>query len=112
MEVKMENLLNVFPDLSAEEQTELQARLAKTIEAARQNVFKDKQHALTEAFFNLLEPARRKQLEAEVHALQATKDADIFRAQILLMLLAAFHNGMLYELGLQKLTTNAVKKDH
>jgi hypothetical protein len=59
-----------------------------------------------------LEPARRKQLEAEVHALQATQDTGMFRAQILLMLLAAFHNDMQYELGLQKLTTNAVKKDH
>jgi hypothetical protein len=100
---QFENLLNVFPDLSTEEQREIQARLAKVIEAARQNVLKEKQTSLTEAFFNLLEPARRKQLDAEIDSLHATQDGLRFRAQLLLMLLSTFHNGMQYELGLGKL---------
>lgn len=51
-------------------------------------------------------------MKAEMHALHATKDVDRFRAQLLLMLLTAFHNAMQYELGLQRVATNAVKKDH
>ena len=66
MEVKFENLLNIFPNLNPQEQREVQSRLANTIQIARQNISAEKRPALAEAFFNLLEPERRKQLEVEM----------------------------------------------
>jgi hypothetical protein len=112
MEGKFENLLNVFPNLNTEEQAEVQGRLAKVIEAAKQNALEGKQTSLTEAFFNLLEAARRKQLDTEIEALRATDDGQRFRAQLLLMILSSFHNGMQYQLGLEKVATNASPKNN
>jgi hypothetical protein len=112
MEPKFENLLNVFPDVTSEARTEMQARLATVIEVARQNVLKDRQIAVTEAFFNLLEPARRNRLDGEIDALHGTHDGPQFRAQLLLMLLSAFNNGMQYQyqVSVQILASNAPTK--
>lgn len=96
MDIKIEQqFLWVDPKLPADQQSQVKEKLVQASQGASQNLIGDKRREIANSFLEILDPERRKRLEEQISTLHGIKDDARFRVQLILLLIDAFHGGVL-----------------